>query len=268
MGHMQGRCFTLLSRGTAWLALLMGGPGLRADMVELLPAADTTLAQVAPDHNFGGANFFNAGTAKNGMENRGLLQFDIAGSVAPGSTISSVSLVLELVREPVGGGASSSFSLHRVLSPWGEGTRVPLNPGSPGLGDQAVPGEATWRDRFFSIAPWSSPGGAVGVDFVATASAGQFIYGKADSPYVFDSSAALNQDVQGWLDHPESNFGWMLKTDSEGVPGTARGFASRENSPTIAPRLVIDFQPVPEPSTWAILGLGLAGFAWRRQLAI
>jgi len=48
-------------------------------------------------------------------------------------------------------------------------------------------------------------------------------------------------DVQSWVDNPASNFGWMLMSESEDVPGTARRFGSRETSPV--PTLVVTFAP-------------------------
>jgi hypothetical protein len=60
------------------------------------------------------------------------------------------------------------------------------------------------------------------------------------SPYLFDSTPQFIADVQRWLDHPESNFGWMLKTESETNNFTARRFASREDA-FKAPRLAVDY---------------------------
>jgi hypothetical protein len=62
------------------LALLAPGAALvRADTVSLQASADTSLMEVAPDNNLGGAAFFNAGTAGNGSRNRALMQFDLGG---------------------------------------------------------------------------------------------------------------------------------------------------------------------------------------------
>src|SRR5213075_1038028 len=55
-----------------------------AETVSLQPIADTTLFQVAPGNNLGGAGFFNAGTAGNGNRNRALLRFDFSGSIPTG----------------------------------------------------------------------------------------------------------------------------------------------------------------------------------------
>jgi hypothetical protein len=48
-------------------------------------------------------------------------------------------------------------------------------------------------------------------------------------------------DVQGWLDDPSSNFGWLL-VGNEGENGTAKRFDSKENPVAErSPSLTIEF---------------------------
>src|SRR5207249_7454081 len=47
-------------------------------------------------------------------------------------------------------------------------------------------------------------------------------------------------DAQAWLNNPATNFGWMLITESERTPESARRFGSRED-PSHAPVLVIGY---------------------------
>src|SRR5207244_2214967 len=62
-------------------------------------------------------------------------------------------------------------------------------------------------------------------------------------------------DVQAWLDSPQANFGWMLKSEAEEVRFSARQFASREYSnPAAAPQLAIDYTPPPRFSIQPIAG--------------
>lgn len=233
-----------------------------ADTVSLQPVADTTLFEVAPGNNLGGANFFNAGTAGNGNRNRALMLFDVGDSIPPGSIVTEATLSLDVVRQPRTGLQSSLFSLRRVFQPWGEGVQVPENPNSPGLGAPAAPGEASWSHRFAPTTLWSSPGGQAGVDFSPLLSSTALAQGIGDT-VVFESSSALVADIQTWLNQPQSNFGWMLMTESENLQKTARGFASRESG--FGPTLTIGFTAVPEPSTIALMVVSLLGFAAARK---
>jgi uncharacterized protein (TIGR03382 family) len=225
--------------------------------VSIFPVADTTLIETAPDANLGGAPFFNAGTTSTGPRNRALLRFDPASHLPAESQILSVTLTLEVVRQPSGGGTPSNFGLFRVLRAWGEGTQVPEAPNSPGLGSPAAPGESTWQHRFAPDAAWAEPGGAPGVDYAASSSSEALVYGTDRTPYVFESTPQLVSDVQGWLDGSTPNHGWMLISDAEGEPRTARSFASREDA-FLAPRLLVEFQAVPEPTCVSLGAVGLA----------
>jgi hypothetical protein len=233
------------------LALGIGGL-LRAEVVELSTVADTTLMEIAPDHNLGGATFFNAGTAGTGSRNRALLLFDLNGFIPSGSHITEVSLRLDVVQQPVSGANSSTFGLRRVLQSWGEGVQVPGE--SPGRGAPAGPGEATWNHRFVSSQTWSLPGGQAGLDFASTASALAPVVVVGDQ-MVFQSTPALVADVQAWVNQPAANCGWMLLTEAEALSKTARGFAAREGG--FGPTLTVQFTPIPEPSVVTLAGLSL-----------
>lgn len=236
-----------------FLGVLMGfggTPSQGGEMIELPAVADTTLIEYAPDHNMGHHSFMNAGSTFNvnapgtsmPSRNRALMLFDLT-QVPNGSRITSAEVHVEVTGEPLpGNGAPSLFALHRVLRPWGEGTKV-SSLASPGLGALATIGEATWQTPFaLTGTNWSSPGGAANIDFVAAVTGTQFI--EDASGYVFASEAEVIADVQLWLDHPEQNFGWMLRTLSETMRGTARRFGTREDGNNVA-RLVLEFIPPP-----------------------
>jgi hypothetical protein len=235
---------------------------VRAETISLQPVADTTLFQIAPANNLGGASFFSAGTAGNGNRNRALLRFDISGSIPAGSMITGASLSMDVVRQPSAGMEISFFDLLRVLRPWGEGIQVPADIASPGLGAPAVPGEATWNSRFAPADPWSVPGGQPGVDFASDASGTALVQGLGDA-VVFESNSQMVADIRAWLNQPGQNFGWLLVTESEDIRKTARAFASRESG--FGPTLTIDFVPVPEPSGIALVGISLLTIFLRRR---
>ncbi len=235
------------------------GPSAFGETVYLTPSADTSLLENFPKHNFGGQTYFNAGTTQNYTKNRGLLRFDLAGQVPVGAAINSVTFTLAVVGEPAEPGTPSNFGLHRMLVNWGEGDKSGQ---PPQLGAPATTGEANWTDRFaFQSSEWAAPGGLAGVDFNATPSGESYVYGVNFSPYFFDTMLGMVGDLQSWLDHPESNFGWMLLSQSEDQNFTARRFGSRED-PFNAPQLTIDFTAVPEPSVWALALLAGAVMWW------
>ena len=235
----------------------------RADVMTLHPSADTTLHEYFPENNLGGLLYFTAGTTQNRPRTRGLMAFDIAGALPAGATINSVSLTLEVIGQPVDGDTPSNFELHRMLVAWGEGGGNGL---PPFLGAPAQLGEACWNSpAAVTGLNWGAPGGLAGVDFTAQRSGDTFIYGVNFSPYLFDSSFGLVADAQSWLDHPQSNFGWMMLTETEDEIFSARRFASRED-PFRAPLLQIEFTPVPEPSGALLLVMaGISGWLWRRN---
>src|SRR5207245_4391960 len=110
-------------------------------------------------------NHFFTGTTGFGEIRRGVLAFDIAGNIPPGSTIIAASLSMNMSR---GFDATArTTELHKLLADWGEGTSHA--PGEEGSGAPATPNDATWRHRFFDTIFWAMQGG----DFSATVSASQ-----------------------------------------------------------------------------------------------
>ncbi len=219
---------------------------IRAATTNIGPVADTTLSENWPTNNMGKLIFANSGTTQNFTKNRALFQFDIAASIPAHSRITGAKLILEVVKEPADGFNPADFGIHRLLVPWGEGSQSNHVGGREGEGTLAVTNEATWFSRFaFTTNTWTIPGGAFTNDFVATASASQTVYGRADSPYSWSSTTQTVADVQLWLDNPSTNFGWALVCQSEQTDFTARRFASRED-PYFGPQLKIDFIPPPQ----------------------
>jgi hypothetical protein len=247
--------------GLALVCFLALTQSLRADRVELISSADTTLIEVAPDSNLGGACIVNAGTTQMNTRNRGLFLFDLSGTLPANAIVTGVGLILGVTGEPANGFVTADYTLHRMLQSWGEGNKgnpncPPDNGSSPGIGTVATENEATWTHRFAQTAmTWDTPGGAAGVDYLAEPSADQLISGTGESPYHFLDTPELRADVQNWINNPRSNFGWMLICETEDERGTARRFGSRED-PSSPPTLVIDYTVVPEPGIFTLLALG------------
>lgn len=201
----------------------------RAETVFIEPTQDNTLYQHAQGNlsNGSGDHFF-AGRTAAGDIRRGLISFKNLDAIPGEATILSVKLHLRLSRED---SPATIISLFRVTADWCEG-------GSHAAGDEddgaaAQDGDATWIWRFWPDVAWNTPGG----DFASVAS-GQ-AGADAIGPYTLGSSSEMVADVRDWIDHPEANFGWILKA-TEGATSVKR-FDSRSN-PDGASRPVLEVQ--------------------------
>src|SRR5437899_9060299 len=179
-----------------------------ANIINIMPSKDNTLYEYDPaegDHSNGAGFHFFAGENAMGELRRGVLAFDIAGAIPPGSTITAVSLSMNMSMTPTG---AVTVELHKLLADWGEGTsHAPMGEGD---GAPATPNDATWRHRFFDSVFWTTQG----ADFSATVSASQSVGGIGQYTW---SSAQMVADVQAWLDNPTSNFGWLVLGDESTI---------------------------------------------------
>lgn len=249
---MRSSWAVVLGRWTAVLCLASGLPA-RADLVSLTTDADATLMEWVTTNSMGAAPWFSAGTTQNGPRARGLLRFNIAAAIPAGSKIVSAELRLSVTEVPSDGNAESAFTLRRVFFPWTEGTNV-QGPISPGFGNPAQVGDSTWTHRAWGTTnTWAEPGLLEGVDFSATVSTVTVIGGL--DRYTFEATREAAADVQFWLDHPESNCGWLLKTEAEDTRFTARRFGSRElGDPFESPELMIQYTPPPQIADPRLVG--------------
>jgi len=205
-----------------------------AAMISITPTKDNTLYEYDPaegDTSNGAGFHFFAGENALGEIRRGVLAFDIAGSIPPGSTIVAVSLTMNMSRTMVD--TARIVELHKLLADWGEGSSHA--PGEEGDGAPAMPNDATWRHRFFDTIFWTTQGG----DFSGTVSANQSVGPVGQYTW---SSTQMVADVQSWLGNPASNFGWLLLGD-ESTNGTTKRFDTRESASP--PVLTIEYIPGP-----------------------
>ncbi len=202
----------------------------RADVVILPSSKDNTIYDNSPAISNGVGDHMFAGATNHGDRRRALAAFDIAGHIPPGSTIQSVSLQLWVTRAA---GGVSTTSLHRALVDWGESYSNAV--GEEGNGANASEGDATWNFSFYPTISWPAGG-----SFSASASASTSVGGLGPHSW---TSTGMRDDVQGWLDAPTTNFGWII-LGSEGGSGTAKRFDTRE-SPDVErrPVLTIDYTP-------------------------
>ena len=211
---------------------------LFADTAEFRPVADTAIFQQEAPNNFGRQNSLPLGTVANQTASgRLLLRFDLS-SLPFNAVITNVSLritVLKQAQTP----KAESVEAHRLLQPWGEGTKTGQ------LGALASAGEADWTDRLKGQAAWAGPGGQAGTDFATAASSSANLSVPAN--YTFNSTATLVADVQSWLQNPTNNFGWLLLNANESVRSSAKRVASREAAVTQQPLLTVSYSVPPPP---------------------
>jgi hypothetical protein len=202
------------------LLALLPVSALHADTVILSAVADSGLREIAPAENSGSAPTIRIGTTGSlgsFTRNRGLFRFDPAAAIPAGASITSARLALSASKSP--NLSAFGFELHRVLQPWTESA-------------------ATWNLREAPDVTWSSPGGAAGVDFATQASAAAQVQGI--NRYTWGSTTGMVADVQGWLDNPVENYGWLLLTSNENLGQSARLFNTHE-SLIDRPALTVDF---------------------------
>jgi len=170
---------------------------------------------------------------------RGVLAFNIAGSIPAGSTINSAQLTMYV--DKVGLTTGFNVGLYRLLADWGEGTSNTGN-SQQGRGEPPTTNDATWHHRFYPTLFWSLPGG----DYTLTASAVKSV-GNVGF-YTFGSTSGMVADVQSWLNNSSQNYGWIVIGNEVSIQTTKR-FATRENTGltggvTWKPTLVIDYTPL------------------------
>jgi hypothetical protein len=233
----------------------------RADVATIGASKDNTIFQSNVNNSLGAGQAIFAGNSGQSSPRRGLIDFDIAGSIPAGSTINSVQMTLYLNSVAGGSTGSPTIHLYRLSNDWGEGSAGSAVNGASGVGQGLAAGEgdATWNARHFSATMptlWNTTGG----DFAAADSAALAIVGTTlNTSYTWGSTAGMVADVQSWLNDPSTNFGWSLVGD-EGSASTVRGFWTREAARTgqgaFVPQLQVTYTAVPEP---AALMLVLAG---------
>src|SRR6266487_4779720 len=206
---------------------------VNAATISIMPSKDNTLYEFDPaegDHSNGAGFHFFAGENGRGELRRGVLAFDVAGTIPAGSTITAVTLTMNMSMTPAG---ALTVELHKLLADWGEGTsHAPMGEGD---GAPATPNDATWRHRFYDTVFWTTQGG----DFSSTVSASQSVGGIGQYTW---NSVQMVADVQSWLDNPASSFGWLVFGDETAI-ATAKRFDTRESASP--PMLTIQFIPGP-----------------------
>jgi hypothetical protein len=221
-----------MTRGAVYaLAILLAfGPSMAwAATTTVVASKDNSIfANNVDNSNGGGAGIF-VGTTNAMQSNsvrRGLLEFDIASAVPAGATITGANLTMYLGQASLASGVQT-IDLHRLTADWGEGMAGNTTPSISGTGTgfPASTGDATWNQRFYQQQNWTAPS-AEG-DYISAVSASTDVATPVDTPYEWLSTPILVGDVQGWLDQPSTNDGWIMIDHVENVQQTVKGFYSR-----------------------------------------
>lgn len=211
----------ILAPALALAFVVLTATSISADTISIGAMKDTSIFQSNVNNSGGGGNGLFAGTNGASSPRRALIAFDIAGSIPASSLIQSVQLTLTLGQVAGGGGGTGGVSgmpfidLFSLTRNWGEGTAQSAVPPSDSLNGQAQgagasASDATWNAAAFLQANWTTAGG----DFanpLAPSATTQITGTTLNVPYSWNSTAALVADVQGWLDNPATNFGWILR---------------------------------------------------------
>ena len=163
--------------------------------IEATNIQDNTIAEGDfPDNSSGACDSIFAGNTDRSFARRALMRFNVGAQIPPGSIINSVTLTLTVTRG--GNNPDSTMDLHPINAAWTEGTEGCGIRGG-GQGEPST-GGVTWN---------TMPGNG--------ASSGSAPIVGAD-PAVWSGTGVTDPlviDVQGWLDNPGSNNGWMVIGD-------------------------------------------------------
>jgi hypothetical protein len=248
---MQGRAITRVLM--AMVIFTFACADLQAEVLEIAPAMDTTLFEDEDGRLGNGSGqylFIGRTWDENGIDKllrRAVIKFDLS-SLPRGSTINAASFSITIDQVPPAA-TGAVITLHSITSDWGEGASNA--PGPEGRGTLAQADDATWLHTFWDSGFWTTPGG----DFAAGAVASESISSSPQS-VTFNSSPLLVNAVQGWVDEPASNYGWILLGD-EVFMQNARRILSRENTNPGGPLLTVEYTAPPPAAIPALTKTGL-----------
>jgi hypothetical protein len=235
--------------GLIFICVPNGAARAGIDTLTINALKDNTLIEDPSGSLSNGAGpslFIGRTSQSSGSIRHAVIAFDVAAHLPGDANVTGAALTLHASE---GNPGPATVSLHTLLSDWGEG----VSSHDGGRGAPATLDDATWIHRFHDVEFWQEAGG----DFSDSASAAIDVDGPG--AYTWAGTPAMIEDVQSWLDNPESNFGWILIGD-EDFASTAKRFDSRESLvPSQRPVLVVRYE---RPPGSACRDAGLTGAAF------
>lgn len=201
------------------LILVLGScMSLRAQtsILDVTSSLDNTIFKDLELSNGLGEYIF-AGTTKDGVIKRALVQFDLTGVLPAGTMVDSALLVLFPDKVKPGSTVVTAF---RLTTEWGEGSSKALE--GDGKGAPVTEGDASWSHAIFPGTQWIKSGGDYDLEYSALDAV------SLGEEAIFRSER-LTTDVNFWLQNPSENFGWILIGD-EFSTSTSAKFGSRDNN--------------------------------------
>lgn len=249
-----------------------------ATMTFTTPDRDAALlaAPANSNNNFGSFSANQSGRSANNVT-RSLISFNVNALAGQYDVIDSITLRMFLEGfDDTATKTPGIYAINNANAGWVEGT----------MNNAPQTGSSTWNHRLSATTTWngsaglSTPGASVstpGADYASTLLSSITFNNLAGSPpavntpfdFVFTGTQLqLTSLIDNWLD--VANAGLLLRDVNESsLTGTFNRirFQSRENAASFRPMLIVEYHlfPAPEPSTFAMGLLGLAGLTCSRR---
>lgn len=264
-------------------AVFLSGPVAATAATAVISVLDdTTLVQDAgaDDNNFGGRNELITSQTTTGNNRRlALLRFDVSSLAGQFSSIDSVSLQVRLNTGravPTTGQILDIFRMGEGNTGWVEGTGTGTTAGD----GVTVPDTVTWRAKsdnavVASRVNWAGSAGlaTAGTDYFSASmgatnafTTGAYAAGDVITITLTASGFTLNDMINDWLADGTANAGLLIRGRFTNTNNQIF-FDSNETilAGAQAARLTINYTPVPEPGSLALLLLGTATAVTRRR---